>query len=149
MIHDVEKPIEQMMLIQSTYAIFHITIIISVFRSALLRKSYIYLPLKSTKSNKIKNGNFCKVSISCTICIIFFSKAQHPSKKHHEKTCFNTPTAWFLHRTLTWYTWLSLKCFSNSNVSPDIAFTIISLCLFTSIPSFIDCSTVVLQLHNK
>ena len=45
---------------------------------------------------------------------------------------------------LTWYMWLSLKCFSMRRTRPEIAFTIISLCLFTSMPSFIDWNTVVL-----
>ena len=60
---------------------FYVTVVLSIFRSVLLRKSYIYLPLKSTKSNKIKNDNSCKVLISCTIYINFISKAQHPNEK--------------------------------------------------------------------
>ena len=58
---------------------FHKTMIISVFRSALLRKSYIYLPL--LKPTKLKNDNSCNVPISCTIYVKFISKAQQPNEK--------------------------------------------------------------------
>lgn len=46
--------------------------------------------------------------------------------------------------SLTWYIWLSLKCLSSSNKRAEIALTIISLCLFTSMPSFMLWRTVIL-----
>ena len=60
---------------------FFISRFIPVFRSALLRKSYIYLLLKPTKSKQIKNDNSCKVPISCTMYIIFISKVQQSNEK--------------------------------------------------------------------
>ena len=45
---------------------------------------------------------------------------------------------------LTWYTWLSLKCFSKRRSKAEMALTMISLWRLTSIPNFIDCRTVVL-----
>lgn len=40
--------------------------------------------------------------------------------------------------------WLSLKCLSSSSRRAEIALTIISLCLFTSMPSFMLWRTVIL-----
>ena len=55
---------------------------ISIFRSALLGKSYIYLPLKPIKTNKIKNDNSFKGQNSCTVYILITtSKAQKPNEK--------------------------------------------------------------------
>ena len=41
--------------------------------------------------------------------------------------------------------WFSLKCFRSSSRMAEMAFTMISLCRLTSTPSFMLCSTVVLQ----
>lgn len=41
--------------------------------------------------------------------------------------------------------WLSLKCLRSSSRIAEMAFTMISLCRFTSTPSFMLCKTVVLQ----
>ena len=78
-----KKRTKQMMVIQFRLHMLYIykTIIISVFRSALLRKSHIPLPSKSTEWKQIKNDNSCKVPISCKIYIVFTTKAQQPNEK--------------------------------------------------------------------
>ena len=48
-IHGEEKPPNKRCLFSLHMLYFHITTIFSAFKSALLRKSYIHLPLKSTK----------------------------------------------------------------------------------------------------
>ena len=65
----------------STYAIFYVTIVLSVFRSELLRKVHLNLPLNSTKSNEIKNDDSDDVNISCTTQTNFISKAKPRNKK--------------------------------------------------------------------
>ena len=101
---------------------FHITIIISAFRSAFFRKSCIYLPPKSIKWNQIKNHYSCKVPISCTTYIFLSHRLTLNSATTKWKTmtgyvisnCFWTrnkteyggflkcmsPSVWFLYRLL-------------------------------------------------
>ena len=66
----------------------HITIIISAFRSVLFRKLYIYLQLKSNKSNEIRNDNSCKVPISCTMFMFFKPKVQQQNETLRSETLF-------------------------------------------------------------
>ena len=77
-----------------------------VFISVLLRKPYIYLPLKPTKSKKIKSNNSWKVLISCTIYIWYSVLSRRTTPKRRTKTghvickCFwvrnKTEFDWFL-----------------------------------------------------
>ena len=47
----------------------------------ILKKSCIHIPPKSTKSNRLKNNNSCKVPSSFTICRIFISLVQQVNDK--------------------------------------------------------------------
>ena len=79
---------------------FYIMILISAFKSATSRKSYIHLPLILTNRNHIKNGNSCTDSILCETSIIFISKRQQPTEKNKTgyfiSNCFfNKKQNWF------------------------------------------------------
>ena len=70
-----------MILLLAYICYFYVAIVLSVFRSVLLRKLHFIITIKSTKSNQTKNHNSCKVSISFTVYINFIVKAQPPNEE--------------------------------------------------------------------
>ena len=107
-IHGVEKPTKQWCFFSLHMIYIHLTIIISTFRSAFFRISFIYLLLKSAKSTQFKNDNSCKMPISCTVYTIFISKVQQPNEKLRLVMCSVTvfEQEIRLNSADFWYAWI-------------------------------------------